>query len=222
MKEFEYEPIEGLPELLPAGEYILWQGQPDWKVMARRVFHARAAAFYFAALVVVRGLVAASEGATLGGAVLASLSLVPVGVVLVAVLVGLAYWNARTTIYTITNRRVVLRYGIALTMAVNLPFKQVKSALFKPDKSGAGEIPLEMAGTGNLAFLHLWPHTRPWKYNPTQPMMRCVPEGKKVAELLGDALREAHDQQTAAAASSVESESSERSTPNPMAGFASA
>jgi hypothetical protein len=42
--------------------------------------------------------------------------------------------------------------------------------------------------------LHLWPHTRPWKYNPTQPMMRCVPEGKKVAELLGDALREAHDQ----------------------------
>ena len=28
--DFAVEPIEGLPELLPKGEVILWQGRPNW------------------------------------------------------------------------------------------------------------------------------------------------------------------------------------------------
>ena len=33
-----------------------------------------------------------------------------------------AWASARTTVYTITNRRVVMRFGIALPMTLNLPF----------------------------------------------------------------------------------------------------
>ena len=39
-----------------------------------------------------------------------------------------AFLAARTTIYTITTRRAVLRYGIAFTKAVNVPLRLVKSA----------------------------------------------------------------------------------------------
>jgi len=28
--DFAGEPVRGLPEKLPAGERILWQGMPDW------------------------------------------------------------------------------------------------------------------------------------------------------------------------------------------------
>ncbi len=40
----------------------------------------------------------------------------------------LAYLIARTTIYSITSRRVVMRFGVALPMTVNIPFKAIRSA----------------------------------------------------------------------------------------------
>ena len=37
--EYESEPIPGLPEQLPQGEKILWQGAPKWQSFAKHVFH---------------------------------------------------------------------------------------------------------------------------------------------------------------------------------------
>ena len=34
-EEHEFEAARGLPELLPAGERVLWQGSPDWRGLAR-------------------------------------------------------------------------------------------------------------------------------------------------------------------------------------------
>ena len=50
-REHEFEAQYGLPEALPEGEHILWQGAPDWKVLARRVFHTRKVAVYFATFI---------------------------------------------------------------------------------------------------------------------------------------------------------------------------
>ena len=36
--EHEFEAALGLPEPLPAGETILWQGVPSWTAMARSLF----------------------------------------------------------------------------------------------------------------------------------------------------------------------------------------
>ena len=36
--EHEFEAALGLPEPLPAGETILWQGAPSWTAMAKHVF----------------------------------------------------------------------------------------------------------------------------------------------------------------------------------------
>ena len=38
--------LGGLPSRLPPGERILWQGRPDWRVLARRALHVRGLAFY--------------------------------------------------------------------------------------------------------------------------------------------------------------------------------
>jgi hypothetical protein len=48
--EHEFEAQLGLPEKLPKGESILWQGSPDFKAVALRVFHMRALVIYFGIL----------------------------------------------------------------------------------------------------------------------------------------------------------------------------
>jgi hypothetical protein len=49
-QEYDYEPVRGLPERLPAGETMLWQGAPAWKSIALRAMHIRGTAIYFAVL----------------------------------------------------------------------------------------------------------------------------------------------------------------------------
>ena len=49
-REFELDAEPGLPEPLPHGERILWQGAPAWGSIARRVFHLRKVALYFGVL----------------------------------------------------------------------------------------------------------------------------------------------------------------------------
>ena len=46
--DFAFEPIRGLPDHLPKGERLLWQGAPDWRLLAIQAFHVRKVAIYFA------------------------------------------------------------------------------------------------------------------------------------------------------------------------------
>ena len=66
--EHEFEPQRGLPEALPAGEHLLWQGQPDWRMLARKAFHVRKLVVYFAGLMVLRFAFRYSEGASIAEA----------------------------------------------------------------------------------------------------------------------------------------------------------
>ena len=42
--------LTGWEGILEPGERILWQGVPDWRLLAIQVFHVRAIAIYFAVL----------------------------------------------------------------------------------------------------------------------------------------------------------------------------
>jgi hypothetical protein len=100
----------------------------------------------------------------------------------------LAYVQARTTVYTITNRRVAMRIGAALNVTLNLPYRWVANAGLDLRKSGTGTIALELIDEGTkLSYLTCWPHVRPWKMNPTQPALRCIKDAERVAEILGEA-----------------------------------
>lgn len=189
VREHDYEPVPGLPERLPAGEELVWQGAPDWRALARRAFHVRKVAAYFVLLLVWRAVVVVYDGAPLGDFVAAALWLVPMAVVACAILMLLAWATARSTIYTITTRRVVMRFGVALPMSINLPFTVVTDALLKPYPDGTGDIALKLGGEDRVSYLHMWPHVRRWYITNPQPMLRAIPDAASVAATLARTLR---------------------------------
>lgn len=188
--DFDFEPIPGLPERPPPGEKILWQGKPDWWGLALRVFHIRKVAIYFAILLAWRGIATVYDGGTLTASLLAMLSILPLALLGLGLLGLLAALYARTTIYTITSRRVVMRFGVALPMTVNFPFTVVESASLRLCGDGTGDIPLALKGPDKLAYLVLWPFVRPGHYKRPQPMLRALPEAGSVAATLSAALKE--------------------------------
>jgi len=217
--EEEFEPSYGLPELLPRGERLLWQGSPRWQAIARDTLHIRGIAIYFAAMLAWRGTTSWSNGATalqigrdLGGLALLSLAAL-------ALLVLLAWLIAKTSIYTITNKRVAMRIGVVLSITFNLPYCRIAGAGLRLHRDGTGEIPLQLAGPDRIAYLNLWPHARPWKLTRTQPMMRGVPEAHRVATLLSAALADSAGmaRPTLAAATVPETVANDGTSQQPLA-----
>jgi Bacterial PH domain len=180
--EYENEPIKGLPGFLPKDESIVWQGSPDWRSLARGVFHTRLVAVWFV-LVAMAAFVAGGTGLT--GAVV-TLCVAALGLALLA---GLAWAQARTTVYTLTQKRIVMRFGVALPKCVNLPLAQIATADLKPAGADHCDIALTMAGRFPLGWLQMWPHVRPWKVAAPQPMLRGVP--KALVALLAETLAKA-------------------------------
>jgi hypothetical protein len=185
--EHELEPEFGLPEPLPRGETILWQGTPDFGEMAVRVFHLRKAVFYFVILLLARATQLWMSDVGLVGMLMDMLMPISLALIALAAIVTLAWLTARTTAYTLTDQRVVMRVGIVLTLTFNLPLKTISTASLQVTDKGFGDIPLALSGGARIAWLHLWPHTRPWRVAQPEPMLRCVPEARALAALLSKA-----------------------------------
>ncbi|OYX64136.1 MAG: photosynthetic complex assembly protein [Novosphingobium sp. 32-60-15] len=178
MTEYDHEPIRGLPGDLPAGEEILWQGSPDWRTFARSALYTRYVAGYFAIL----ALVGIASGSMFG-----AVTSVIAGVIVHALLALFAVLVGRTTVYTITNRRVVARIGIALNKCINLPLGQIASANLRPQPAGHGDIALTLLGKHRLGYAVLWPHARPMQLAKPQPMLRALPDAARAADILARA-----------------------------------
>jgi hypothetical protein len=186
--EHEDEPAPGLPERLPAGEEVLWQGAPLWRPLARRAFHVRAVALYILALAAWGAASAAAEGAGAGTLALDALWLALVASVPVGTLLAVSVLAARSTLYTVTDRRVVLRVGVALPMAVNIPLEAVQSAGLRRCKDGTGDIVLSLMPSHRASFVALWPHVRPWRFSKPEPLLIGLPDGEAAARALAAAL----------------------------------
>lgn len=182
----DFEPIRGLPGKLPEGERILWQGAPAWRPLARRLLVTRWVAAYFAGLAAYGGLTARDPT----GVVLPALC----GLVVLALLYGYARAVSGSTVYTLTNRRVVLRTGIAITTAVNVPLKAITRADLALGAGGAGDLALALDTTAELPINYalLWPHVRPWEMRRPVPVLRMVPDAADVGAVFARALVAAH------------------------------
>ncbi len=191
MSECQIEPVPGLPEQLPKGEQLRWQGAPEWGALAVRALHVRTVAIYFGALIALHVGYLLSAGQSVEFALLFGLGLVLLCLAAVVILALTAYALARSTNYSITNRRVVIRFGLALPMAVNIPLKAVQSAGLRRYAGGVGDIPMALWDEHCFNYLVLWPNVRPWRVFDAQPMLRAVPDVERVAEILAGALRAA-------------------------------
>jgi len=184
--DFNFEPIRGLPEALPEGEHILWQGAPDPRRLAQEALGLRWVAAYFALLAFWRVGVSAAD-VPFGIALLHGTPFVIMGLVACGILFGIAYVQARSTVYTLTNKRVAMRIGAALTMTLNLPYTWIGTARLDRRKSGHGTLAFELIGDTRISYLMSWPHVRPWRIARTQPALRCIPDAENVARIFAEA-----------------------------------
>ena len=186
--EHEYEPQWGLPEALPQGEHVLWQASPDWRTLAVRRFHVRKLVIYFAVLLAARVASLTADGMGLGAALWGSAFLAVLAATAVGLVSAIAWFTARTTVYTLTNKRVVMRIGIVLTMSLNLPLRRVEAADLAA-KGGFGDISLRLLKPDRIAYLHLWPHARAWRVARPEPTLLCLPDAELLAQQLTAAWR---------------------------------
>jgi hypothetical protein len=191
VSEFDFEPVHGLPQNLPDGEVLRWQGAPRWGALAVRAFHVRKVALYFGLLILFRVVYVVTAGEPFSLALLSASWLFSLGTLAIAILTILAWLYSRSTVYSITDRRVVIRFGVALPIAVNIPFKVIESAGLRRYGNGIGDIPLVLGSGQSVNYLIMWPNVRPWRFFDAQPMLRGIADVDAAAEVLASALREA-------------------------------
>jgi hypothetical protein len=196
--EHEWEAAPGLPSALPKGERVVWQGAPDWRSLAVHAFHVRKIGIYFALMLVVQALNLTAPDSGAGWKPLAEVDWKPLMLaaslytIALGLLLGTAWVSARSTLYTLTNKRVVMRIGVVLTVTFNLPFKRIVGASLKPHAGGQGDIALALNPEDRIGWFHLWPHQRAWHVTRPQPTLRCVPQGEQVGEQLISLWRAEH------------------------------
>ena len=183
-RDFAFEPIPGLPERLPAGEEILWQGRPDWWALTKQAFGFWWVIGWFAILGLWR-FVAVSDLMPFGQAIWSVLPFLIMAIVVGALLMVSAYAQAKAALYTITNKRVVMRIGAALNITMNLPFVQIANADLKTFRDGTGTIVFEKMGNARISYLICWPHVRPWHFN-TRPALRAIRDPEDVARVISE------------------------------------
>ena len=188
MNEHDFEPVPGLPAPLPAGETILWQGAPRWQSFARHALRVRLMAAYFAVLAVWGIAERASSGMAPAQIVRQTLWLAGLAAAAFALLTLFAWLVARTTLYTVTTRRVIIRYGIALPIAVQIAFPMIDAAAVHTWADGSGDVSLTTLPGQRIAYMVMWPHTRPWRLTKAQPTLRGISDAAAVGQILGRAL----------------------------------
>lgn len=189
-REHELEPVPGLPGRLPRGETILWQGRPSARLVSRHVLKTRWIAGYFVVLAAWGVASGISDGHGVGAIAFSVAVLVSLAAVAIGLFEAFAWGVEKTTLYTITNERVVLRFGVALSMSLNLPYRQINAASLRDLGDNAGSIAIELMPGHRLSWLVQWPHLRSWRFAEPQPALICLPDARKVASVLSVAINE--------------------------------
>jgi hypothetical protein len=178
----------GLPQRLPEGETLLWQGAPDCRALMRHAFHVRGLSLYFTAIILWCVLAALQAGTPAAEIAVATLHKIGLALVPIALIALYAWAIQRSTTYSITNRRVVITCGIAVPMSFNIPFALIQGAGLRAYANGSGDLPLQLSEPEKLSYFVMWPHARPWRMARTEPMLRCVPDVAAASAVLARAL----------------------------------
>jgi putative photosynthetic complex assembly protein len=189
MLEHDYEPVPGLPQELPRDERILWQGRPTASGLAKGTFHVRAVAVYFLILLAFSMVSRIAEGGlAIWAAMSDSLGLMILAAVALGLLAGYARLVAKTSLISITTKRIIVRTGIAVPVTINLPFSRVDSVDLRVRQDGNGDISVLMERGSRASYALLWPFVRPFRVLRVQPVLRGVDGAEATARLLADAL----------------------------------
>jgi len=187
-----------LPADIPAGERVLWFGKPETISLWRRGYRADWVAAWFGVMTVWNFVSTTVDSGAFAGFV-ASLNTLGFACVALAILSFLAWLSARTSLYVITERRIVIKSGIALPIFFNVPFKQIGAANVRAFADRTGDVTVALVDNQRIPYLALWPSARPLRFTRIEPALRSIPQPRQVADTLARALAEASGQATAAA-----------------------
>ncbi len=172
------------PVRLGPDERIVWQDGPGFRPLALRLYRVRWVALYGAGLTLADMVQARLHALGSWGAVHAA---VPGLVTMAAALMIfclLALGSARTTRYTVTDRRVIMQCGLALPATLSMPLHRIAEVAVRVRADGAGDITLRPHAGAALTYAKLWPFVRPWRFGAPEPMLREVPGAGYVATVL--------------------------------------
>ncbi len=187
--EHDQEAEPGIPEPLPGNEQVLWKGGPEFRSLLLGSFRLRALLAYFGLLLAVQLGVALSTGSSAKDAVGTTAGFAVLALVVILLVTAYARLAARATLFTVTDRRVVLRTGVALPVSVNLPYGLIESAELRLQKDGSGDISLLPAAGHRVSWMLLWPMVKSFRWMRVRPVLRGLRNAEDVAQILGEALR---------------------------------
>ncbi len=183
------------PPLRP-GEVLVWQGQPCWRGLAASAFHVRGVTLWVCALVFVNTVAARRAHLPPWQAVHDITPLLLLGGLVVAGVAAAAWASARTTLYTVTNQRVLMQYGVALTATLALPMRLIGAVAVSD--GCPGDVAIRLKPGQAVGFAKLWPHARPWRMRRPEPMLRALADAGRAGALLSRTVAEAQAEATRA------------------------
>ena len=182
MTEYEDEPVEGLPEHLPEGETMVWQGRPTAAAMGKRVFFIRHLTLYFGLLIAGHTVYRLMEGVSAAQVMGTLVWQAGLAATVLVLLTWLARAYAKSILYTLTSERLVIRSGVALPMMANIPIEQITAADMRVYRDGTGDILLKPDQDRKLYWVLLWPNVSAWYSRPVRPLLRGLEDPQRAAD----------------------------------------
>ena len=188
---------DGLPDevgkSIPDSEEILWYGKPNWKSFGYQAFGVKYLLFYFfitAFYAVSQTNPAFSFGAFLTQYVPFLISGFFAGLILFL----LSYIAARHTCYVITEKRIVIRTGVALVFLLNVPFKNILSIDKKILSKGIGDLCFQAQSKKRIPYLSCWPSLRSTSFLEPIPAFRSISDVEEIGNLVGEIAKQNREQ----------------------------
>ena len=170
-------------DAIPEGESILWKGKPSFWGFSWYFFGLKLLAFY---LIILSVVFAARLTVTdfFTAFVVDFLPFLLSGILTSFILMALAKIQSQSSVYIITENRVIIKSGAALSFLISMPFKKIKAVNLQKRKGSLGTISFELNSGKRVPYISCWPSVRPWRFKKTEPAFSCIENVDEVATIL--------------------------------------
>ena len=179
----KFEAPKNILDAIPNGESILWKGRPSLWGFSWNLFGLKWITLYLSILSIVSvARFFASDFYT--AFYVDFLPFFLSGIFASIILIGLAATQTYSTVYIITENRVIIKTGAALSFLISMPFKKIKEVNLQKRGASIGTISFELLSERRVPYISCWPSVRPWKFKRTQPAFSCIGSVDEVATIL--------------------------------------
>ena len=179
----KFEAPKNILDAIPNGESILWKGRPSLWGFSWNLFGLKWITLYLSILSIVSvARFFASDFYT--AFYVDFLPFFLSGIFASIILIGLAATQTYSTVYIITENRVIIKTGAALSFLISMPFKKIKEVNLQKRGASIGTISFELLSEKRVPYISCWPSVRPWKFKRTQPAFSCIGSVDEVATIL--------------------------------------